>query len=71
MTTNPTPPLGIGDRYIRTKVTRDGAVTVEAFGFENEGCIAATQDLEQHIGGPSDERIMKPPEAPGAQSVRL
>ena len=66
----PSPPPGVGDRYIRTKITPRGEVTIEAFGFEGEQCLAATQDLEIHIGG-QQSRDMKPPEAPGYQSTTL
>jgi hypothetical protein len=46
-------------RRILVRVAPDGALTVEAEGFQGKGCEAATQAIEQALGE-RVERTLKP-----------
>jgi hypothetical protein len=43
-------PVGLPAKHIRTRITPEGNVEVEAFGYENGACHLATKELEQRIG---------------------
>ena len=46
-------------RRILVRVAPDGALTVEADGFQGKGCEAATKAIEEALGKPR-ERTRKP-----------
>ena len=46
-------------RRILVRVAPDGALTVEADGFQGKGCEAATRAIEEALGKPR-ERTRKP-----------
>jgi hypothetical protein len=56
-------------RRILVRVAPDGALTVEAEGFQGKGCEAATQAIEQALGKKVD-RALKPEHRQSAASVQ-
>lgn len=44
-------------RRILVRVAPDGAITVEAEGFQGKGCEAATQAIEQALGKRVDRTL--------------
>ncbi len=46
-------------RRILVRVAPDGALTVEAEGFQGKGCEAATRAIEEALGK-ARERVRKP-----------
>jgi hypothetical protein len=56
-------------RRILVRVAPDGALTVEAVGFQGKGCEAATQAIEQALGKRTD-RTLKPEHRHGGVSVQ-
>lgn len=61
-------PLGVSERHVRTRIAPNGEIKIEAFGFEGQTCLAATQDLEVYCG-PQKAREMKPPERESFQGT--
>lgn len=45
---------------ITIEIDPAGKTTIEAHGFQGQGCLAATQYLEEALGTPARERILKP-----------
>jgi hypothetical protein len=56
-------------RRILVRVAPDGALTVEAEGFQGKGCEAATQAIEQALGKRTG-RTLKPEHRHGGVSVQ-
>ena len=56
-------------RRILVRVAPDGALTVEADGFQGKGCEAATQAIEQALGKRTG-RTLKPEHRHGGVSVQ-
>jgi len=47
-------------RKMRITLHKDGTQTIEVFGFKGNGCIEFTKQLEERLGKPVAERILKP-----------
>ena len=56
-------------RRILVRVAPDGALTVEADGFQGKGCEAATQAIEQALGKRIG-RTLNPEQRHGGVSVQ-
>ena len=56
-------------RRIFVRVAPDGALTVEADGFQGKGCEAASQAIEQALGKRTG-RTLKPEHRHGGASVQ-
>ncbi len=56
-------------RRILVRVAPDGALTVEADGFQGKGCEAATRAIEEALGKRSG-RTLKPEHRHGGVSVQ-
>ena len=56
-------------RRILVRVAPDGALTVEAEGFQGKGCEAATRAIEEALGKPT-HRTLKPEHRHGGVSVQ-
>ena len=56
-------------RRILVRVAPDGALTVEAEGFQGKGCEAATQAIEQALGKRTSRKL-KPEHRHGGVSVQ-
>ena len=55
-------------RRILVRVAPDGALTVEADGFQGKGCEAATKAIEEALGKRT-HRTLKPEHRQGSVSV--
>ena len=56
-------------RRILVRVAPDGALTVEADGFQGKGCEAATRAIEEALGKRTN-RTLKPEHRQGGVSVQ-
>jgi hypothetical protein len=50
----------MSERQVLVRISPLGDVKVEAEGFVGEGCVAATQAIEQSLGGNVKNRQFKP-----------
>jgi len=50
MSVTPTPPPGLGPKYVEVIIDEEGEAVVEAHGFQGQGCQAATRNLEAKLG---------------------
>lgn len=53
------------EKYVRIEIDQQGKVSIEAMNFNNDGCRAATERIENRLGG---VKSRKPKDGEGGET---